>query len=342
MLKSKKLRLLSVIVVIVSLVAVFNVFDINNLKAATLANAKNTLSDSAPSVTATSTFSFTTNNIAIGDYILITYHDDFGDIATGTCPEHMSITQDQTTIKCVADQLIATGTVSVIGRAANPSVVDEYTFIFETRTAGDAIIDSAEVMVAIISDVTVTAHVPATLTFAIISLATSTEVNGISTTGSSTATALDFQTLQAGVNTLGQELAVGTNAAGGFTVTVQQDHNLQTANGADIDAFANGTALSSSTLWAAPSGTLSNENTFGHLGLTSEDSTLSDGDAYGGLLYKGLNGTAPVEVMYHNGPADSLTEDVGKTQVAYSIEINALQEAGDYTNTLTYVCTPTY
>jgi hypothetical protein len=46
--------------------------------------------------------------------------------------------------------------------------------------------------------------------------------------------------------------------------------------------------------------------------------------------------------MYSSGPADSLTDDIGSTSVAYSLEISALQESGDYSNTLTYVCTPTY
>jgi hypothetical protein len=46
--------------------------------------------------------------------------------------------------------------------------------------------------------------------------------------------------------------------------------------------------------------------------------------------------------MYHNGPSDGLTADIGTTTVAYTVGITALQEAGDYSNTLTYICTPTY
>ena len=50
----------------------------------------------------------------------------------------------------------------------------------------------------------------------------------------------------------------------------------------------------------------------------------------------------PQEVMYHGGPADGSMQDKGSVEVAYRIQITALQEAGDYTNTLTYVATPTY
>jgi len=82
--------------------------------------------------------------------------------------------------------------------------------------------------------------------------------------------------------------------------------------------------------------------TYGHFGLTSDDSTLSDSDPFGASLYKGFNNTDPIEVMYNSGPADGLTTDVGTTTVAYTVEINAMQESGDYANTLTYVCTPTY
>jgi len=46
--------------------------------------------------------------------------------------------------------------------------------------------------------------------------------------------------------------------------------------------------------------------------------------------------------MYNGGPSDGTTDHVGVTQVAYSVRITSLQEAGDYTNTLTYICTPTY
>ena len=54
------------------------------------------------------------------------------------------------------------------------------------------------------------------------------------------------------------------------------------------------------------------------------------------------NATDQVEVMYHTGPSDGTTPDKGLTQVAYTAEISTLQEAGDYENTLTYICTPQY
>ena len=56
----------------------------------------------------------------------------------------------------------------------------------------------------------------------------------------------------------------------------------------------------------------------------------------------GLTGTAPLEVMSHNGPVYGGTTGSGLARVAYTIEIKTLQEAGDYSNVLTYVVTPKF
>ena len=51
----------------------------------------------------------------------------------------------------------------------------------------------------------------------------------------------------------------------------------------------------------------------------------------------------PRGIFWHTGPSDGTTANIGSTTVAYTIQVGALQEAGnDYTNTLTYVATPTF
>jgi hypothetical protein len=93
---------------------------------------------------------------------------------------------------------------------------------------------------------------------------------------------------------------------------------------------------------------VSRVDTYGHFGITSEDSTLNPAspggaDRFGTQLYAGNFSTSTLEVFYHNGPADGATADIGETDVAYHIEIMSLQEAGtDYTATLTYVATPIF
>lgn len=207
--------------------------------------------------------------------------------------------------------------------------------------------DFGETRVAIIDDVVVTASVDTSFTFTITGVATSTVVNGDTTTGSTTATAIAFNTITpgpAGAKVMAQHLAVTTNAAFGFSVTVVEDQNLLSSTGADIDLFSNGTAIATPAAWSSPSNTLGSENTYGHIGVASEDSTLSAGDEFGSSLYAGnFQAGSPRQVFYHNGPADGTTADIGATNVAYKVEIASLQEAGtDYTNSLTYVATPVF
>ena len=203
--------------------------------------------------------------------------------------------------------------------------------------------DTGETRVMIIDDVVVTASIDTTFTFTVSGLATSTNVNGDTTTGSTTATAIPFGTLAPGAaKIMGQRLNVTTNAANGFSVTVVEDQNLTSATGADIDLFIDGAATAAPAAWQAPANTLGSPDTYGHIGVTSADSTLSAGDEFGASLYAG-NINAARQVFYHNGPSDGTTADIGQTDVAYQVEIGSLQEAGsDYTNTLTYVATPTF
>jgi hypothetical protein len=249
----------------------------------------------------------------------------------------------------------ATGTVKIGTNAAggvnqinNPSTAGSYRILIETKDAANALIDSAEAMVAITEDVVVTATVSATLTFTISGVTSGQSVNGTVTNIDTTATTIPFGTLTVGAtSTAAQDLAVATNASDGFTVTIFQDQNLTNANGNDIDCFDDGVCVdyTSAAAWSAPAGILGQENTYGHFGITSEDESLGTNcasDYYGTDLWAGLSGTTQAEVMCHTGPADGSTPHKGATRVGFNIEITALQEAGDYTNTLTYIATPTY
>jgi len=337
-------RILS-ITIIWSLIAVYGFVPITN--AASLLAASTTLSDSDLGVSATTTTAFTTQ-IALGvtEYIEVVYPADFGEVLNGniTCPADTAATQPNTeTIRCTATAPVGAGAKSIVLiNTANPGTAGSYTIIIRTRTAGNADIETANVMVAIIDDVVVTATVSSTLTFEIRPLGISTDVNGATTTAASATTTLAFGTLAvASSSILGQELRVTTNADNGYTVTVQQNQNLTSNAGSDIDAFDDGVP-GAPAAWNAPAGTLDAELTYGHMGFTSEDANLSGGDTFGSNLWRGFSSTDTYEVMYHTGPADGTTADRGLTQVAYRIEISALQEAGDYTNTLTYVATPVY
>lgn len=206
-------------------------------------------------------------------------------------------------------------------------------------TAGN--LDSGRTMVAIVDTVTVSAIVDTTFDFTITGLATSSLVNGETTTGSTSATIIDFGLLVADTaEILGQELAVQTNAKNGFVVTVEQDGDLQSASGAVIDSFTNGTYVNTPAIWAVPGDNIALDNTWGHWGLTSDDDINTS--EFGSALYVAAS-TTPRDIFSHAGPADGLTTNIGTSSVAYKIEITPLQEAADdYSAVLTYIATPTF
>lgn len=243
---------------------------------------------------------------------------------------------------CAGDTVSSGAKTIFIGTSTrlitNPGVANSYRIV-----VGGTWADSGETRVAIIDDVVVTAAVATSFTFTVNGTTTGIGVNGTTTSTTTTATAIGFGTLSPGVvYTAAQRLEVTTNAVGGFSVTVRQDQNLTSATGADIDTFIDGAGTVAPATWQAPAGTLGSEATYGHFGVTTEDSTLSGGDTFGSNLWSGSIGSS-TQVFYHNGPADGATAHQGRTVVGYQVQVSALQEAGnDYTNTLTYVATPIF
>lgn len=348
-------------------------------EAANVTSFSDTLSDSAPLARANHTLSFVTasSGVQAGEAILITFPADFDDIelldeddidvavngsdltlaasASGTdwgvalSPTTIEISSDTGVIGANATVTIEIGTHATFGATGdsqieNPAVVDSYEI---TVDAGS--VDTGSTRVAIIAPVTVTASVETSLDISIEGVAAGQNINGTTTTGATTPTEITFGQLSADVaSTAAQQISVSTNASNGFVVTVQVDSQLVSATGADIDGFANGNFTSTPTAWVSPAGTIGQENTYGHWGITTNDNSVTaaltdefDVDGSGNLYVSAS--TTPVEVMRHNGPADGLEPHVGQTQVGYQVEISPLQEAGDdYEATLTYVVTPIF
>jgi hypothetical protein len=249
---------------------------------------------------------------------------------------------------CAGDSLAGSSAVAFTlanDKITNPGVQDSYIVRVETKDTGTTVIDNADTRVAIVNDVLVTASVDTSFTFTVSGIAIGQTVNASATTTATTTTAttLPFGTLASGTaKVLGQALSVSTNAKNGFVVTVEGDGPLESTTGADIDQFKDGSVLATPAAWTFPANDLDDEHTWGHFGITSEDSDLNANE-FGDDLWAGDFATSSREVFSHTGPADGTTADKGATQVAYKIEITDLQEAGtDYTMTLTYVATPTF
>jgi hypothetical protein len=332
-------------------------------QAANLTYVSDLLSTSEPAVTSAHTISFTPptgSSVLAADSFVITFPAGFlnvntvvgGDVSAtvnGGAVVVDSFTPAANSLTISLDTTANAGQKVVVaiadGKITNPAI-GSYEIVITTTS------DVGKTRVAIVDTVLVSAIVQTTFDFTITGLATSTSVfAGLgTTTGSSSPTELAFGTLVAGTpELLAQRLNVTTNAQHGFVVTVQSDGYLQSANGAIIDDFANGTDVSDTgTVWSTPSNNVLDAHTWGHWGMASTDSDLDTlggfytGD-FGGTNYIAVSSTTPREVFHHNGPSDGTTNNIGSSTVAYKIQITGLQEAADdYQTTLTYVATPTF
>ncbi len=322
---------------------------IDAAQAASMSHASDTLSTSQPNTSATHTINFTTAQaLSQDEYFQVVLPAGFGTITAGqiSCPG--------TSVASATAANIARCTAGVAGVTAGAKVVTltgvtnhvstaAYTVDLGSYTSGGVVKESANLKIVIIGNVTVNASVPSTLSFYISGVAsTAPAVNGVNLTGDSGTTTVNFGTLQVGTSSvLGQQLSVTTNATYGYSVTVQQDNVLTNAAGATIDSFASGTPPANPISWISPTGDLGATSTYGHMAFTTDDTSLSSLN-FTGSKWFGFTNTTPVEVMYNGGPADGSTQSIGKATVAYRVQITALQEAGDYTNKLTYVATPSY
>lgn len=323
-------------------------------EAANLTNVSNTLTDSDVSVLSGHDIQFTVptgSAIAPGDTVSITFPTGFTGVASAVLGD-LTVTVNAGAAApgafSAVGQVISfnniTATAGQVVRVVidptvitNPAVTDSYEFVINSGNG-----DTGRTRVAILDNVLVTAIVNTTFDFTVSGLATSTAVNGTSTTGSTTNDEIPFGVLTAGqIKSLGQRLNVATNARNGFVVTVESDGDLQSSTGAVIDNFDDGSDVAvPGTVWNAPGNNVNDETTWGHWGITTNDSDLAV--PFGANEFMGV-ATVPRTVFTHDGPSDGTTADIGQVDVLYQVQITALQEAGDdYNTTLTYIATPTF
>jgi len=326
-------------------------------------HAADLMSDTDLGQTATHTFTFeTASSTPAGGYwdIVFPTGPGFSGLATtsvtcayGAAGITEQIVGNNDTVRCLfAGSQTATSSQVVVTDVVNPTVENEYGIWIYNYDDTGTLRDRVRVWVGIFSDVWMTATVNSSLDFVISGTSTGATVSGETCTQDSTATTTPFGDLSAGVpSTVCQTLNVTTNADDGYTVTVFQDHELESDSGSNINSFNNSQDNTGSTtpeLWTQPLNQLDNYHTYGHMGLHTDDSDLQDyGTGYedfnsGGALYAGLNSSDPMPIMHHTGPSDGTTQNVGVTHIIYKAEIGSLQEAGDYESTLTYICTPTF
>ncbi|MCK5510367.1 hypothetical protein KAI65_02390 [Candidatus Parcubacteria bacterium] len=362
MLKTKKQKkYLAGLLVISIMIAMYGFIPSPDIAGAVdaIEDAKDTITDSDASMTATHTFNFKTNatTTATG-YWRITFPEYFTGISDGNAEcaygdgNFVASSTGQLLDCAVTGDQVGTTTQVVITGVGNPATTSTYYIEIENYNASDVLLERVRVAVVIVDDVLMTAKVDSSLTFAVSGTSTAGVVGGIHCANASTATNTPFGTLAVGAtSTVCQTLNVTTNADDGYTVTVEQDDELTSDSLSNINSFNNSPNETGSTTpedWVSPTNTLDAYHTYGHMGLHSDDSDLETGTSYedfdtaGATLFAGLNTTDPMPVMHHDGPSNGVAQNSGEAHLIYQVEIGSLQEAGDYENTLTYICTPTF
>lgn len=331
-------------------VLITNFFSFRTVSAASLYNVSDLVSDSRLNTAADHKVEFTTT-IDIGDngYFEITLPADFGDIDSASCSgPSVTISTTTETVRCTYSTSpgAATSTVITIEGVTNPPAAGSQFIDIATYNSSSVIRESGTAAVYINDGCGVSLDITTNLGFTLASTTDISEVNGIPLTGSSTANTLPFgELIPNSSSTLAHTLAISTNAEHGFSCTVEQSQNFENDNGNTINSFDNAPdGTGSSTLphaWNPPSAIYSGSETFGHWGVTTDDDSLSSLD-FSGSKFAGLNSTDPLEIFYNPGPAGGTVLGIGIAHIAYSVEISYLQEAGNYQNTLTYICTATY
>jgi len=229
----------------------------------------------------------------------------------------------------------------------NPSSTGTFGVRITAYDGDDNVLADDDPFVAIVNPVDLNAVVDATFTFIIDGESGSGTIDSYTVASASSALYVGFGDLTAGTAvTMGSSLSVSTNAVSGFVVTIQQNHNMLASSGADIDSFKDGAVQYPAATWTAPVGTIGSENTYGHMGVATEDSatisatasvtTGSDGE------FIGLVAGTPRTIWSYGGPADGTTQDIGHIDVGYRVQVTSLQEAGRYQNRLMYIATPTF
>jgi len=224
-----------------------------------------------------------------------------------------------------------------------------------TVTIGGTQTDSGSALVAIIEGVTVSVTVDEALTFSIAGVANSSCTQGGSATAVTTTTAtVPFGTSGLAANNFYKgchDLAVSTNASGGYVVTEQENTSLL-RSGADAgkktidDAICDGgtctEVIANANTWA----TASANQGFGFTCNSGDcDSSFSSATKFASFACAGSD--AQCDPGTGSKTAKTAISGSGVTagttsRIIYKLSFSAAQPAGTYSNSITYVAIPTF
>lgn len=342
---------------IVAAAALFLAVIIPALRADALSSSSLTLSDSRPSQSPVSyTFGSSSFSGATLNCITLEFNTDAdgsGTVPTGLTSTGASLNASSTLITEASwtKTFTTNGTLELTSGAEAPassgnlvfdgitngSVADTtYFALFNTYTNSDCstgLTDSVVVTLIYKNGSLVSLTIDPTLTFAIAGVSDTAEtVNGVSTTVTSTAAAINFlnEVVSGAPGVSAHDITVGTNASSGYTVYIRHTGLLTNGSSDTIDNWT-GTNLS-------PTGSF--PTAAEAWGYTTQDSTLSaigDGaNRFGSDEWAGFS-TTNEEVIYSATPQASET-----TRVGHQVAVDASTEAGTYQTTIVYTAASVY
>ncbi len=173
----------------------------------------------------------------------------------------------------------------------------------------------------------------ATLSVIVAGIGNASSTEGITTTGTSTATSIPFGTLAINAtSTMGQRITVTTNAPRGYTAYVSQTQGLLNQFN---DAIPGVTATNSQPLPWNSTCLTSAKGCFGyHAGDDSLDNSTRflANDTWAQLA------TSSREIMYNSGPVP----DGEFSDIIYRLYIRSTQQSGAYSTAIIYTVIPTF
>lgn len=218
------------------------------------------------------------------------------------------------------------GVSVIVNGVTNPSAG---TFYVQVTSNGSG--DYGVMATATVAQVVVTGTMDPSLAFTVTGVAsgTSTATTGgqNATTVTTTSTTLPFGHFNvAATNVAAQQISTTTNAAYGYTVTLQENQVLTDASASTIPNVAAGTWTTNTTTGFGVNTTGGDTNT-----------TLFTANS----IYEPIpvNPATPV-ILATKSSATSASGD--SEYVNFQLGVTAAQPAGTYTNNLDYVVTPTY
>lgn len=335
-------------------------------------NGSTTTTDGFPdfgSSISSSGFDLNGINSAPGTYI--TCAGGSGSYNTPTVTLPGSSTSGEHEINCPFTNTISSGqtitiTIGTSGkRVVNPAPItsghsrgtsDVYTVTIRELDGSSNIVDSADVKIAPIEGVLVSATVDTSLTFTIAgvdttSVSTCGRVASASTGATSTATTVPFHSITSPDTAyqMAQLITVSTNSTSGYSVTTEENAVLSidglgvntipdTACGA-TPCTSGGTADPSPQDWV----TYGTYRGFGYSleNVSGTDAKFQYNDSSrtfnAAPFYITGASSGPPKIMSNSGPVSS-----SQVRVCYQIAVAGTQRAGYYLNKLTYIATPTF